>query len=307
VDDSHVTVRRAFGSGIPAGKDEASWEPGPSPHLLPADAVHTALGTSPRGLSGPEADRRRREHGANELPRPRPRKLWREFAAQFTDLFAVVYGIGAETEFGRIFRLTETAPRQKTPLQRQVASMARRVAALAVVTGLCVFAARLRTGQPLVPTFVFALGVMVALVPEGLPATLSVSLAIGVRRMARRHALVKQLLAVEALGSTTVICTDETGTLTQAEMTVTLLWADGTPHEVSGVGYAPSARGRPHGGPRRRGHRRGRGQPRHQPPRQTAVRAERVVARVNDEANAWLFDGSWGATPRYPPPCRWSP
>ena len=84
---------------------------------------------------------------------------------------------------------------------------------------------RLPAGQALVSAFVFALGVMVALVPEGLPATLSVSLAIGVRRMARRHALVKQLLAVEALGSTTVMCTDKTGTLTQAEMTVTQVWA----------------------------------------------------------------------------------
>ncbi|HZV25903.1 MAG TPA: cation-transporting P-type ATPase, partial [Acidothermaceae bacterium] len=82
--------------------------------------------------------------------------------------------------------------------------------------------------------------VMVALVPEGLPATLSVSLAVGVRRMARRNALVKRLLAVEALGSTTVICTDKTGTLTRAEMTVVEAWHAGQIVEVSGVGYAPS-------------------------------------------------------------------
>jgi Ca2+-transporting ATPase len=153
---------------------------------------------------------------------------------------AVVYAIGAATEFGRIFRLTDEAPRQKTPLQREVAVMARRVAALAVAIGAGMFALRLQTGQPLASAFVFALGVMVALVPEGLPATLSVSLAIGVRRMARRQALVKKLLAVEALGSTTVVCTDKTGTLTQAEMTVTRIWSDGTWHEVSGVGYAPA-------------------------------------------------------------------
>lgn len=73
---------------------------------------------------------------------------------------------------------------------------------------------RLPTGESAVTLFVFALGVMVALVPEGLPATPSVSLSIGVRRMARRHALIRQLLAVEALGSTTVVCTDRTGTLT---------------------------------------------------------------------------------------------
>nr|WP_316781374.1 cation-transporting P-type ATPase [Streptomyces sasae] len=152
---------------------------------------------------------------------------------------AVVFATGTATEFGRIFRLTAAAPRQQTPLQRQVAAMARRVAGVALATGAVVFALRVPSGQPFVDTFVFALGVMVALVPEGLLATLSVSLAIGVRRMARRHALVKQLLAVEALGSTSVVCTDKTGTLTQAEMTVVRLWANGVPHAVTGVGYAP--------------------------------------------------------------------
>ncbi|MFK4148903.1 cation-translocating P-type ATPase [Streptomyces sp. NPDC004065] len=153
---------------------------------------------------------------------------------------AVVFATGTATEFGRIFRLAAHAPRQKTPLQRQVALMARRVAGVALATGAVLFAVRVPSGQPFVDTFVFSLGVMVALVPEGLPATLSVSLAIGVRRMARRRALVKQLLAVEALGSTSVICTDKTGTLTQAEMTVVRLWADGVTHDVSGVGYAPA-------------------------------------------------------------------
>jgi magnesium-transporting ATPase (P-type) len=95
------------------------------------------------------------------------------------------------------------------------------------------------TSAGLVDSFVFALGVMVALVPEGLPATLSVSLAIAVRRMATRHALIKRLAAVETLGSTTVICTDKTGTLTKAEMTVTALWESGRRHSVSGVGYQP--------------------------------------------------------------------
>ncbi|WP_301540306.1 cation-transporting P-type ATPase [Streptomyces sp. NRRL S-31] len=152
---------------------------------------------------------------------------------------AVVFATGTSTEFGRIFRLAAAAPRQRTPLQRQVAVMARRVAGVALATGAVLFVVRVPSGQPFVDTFVFSLGVMVALVPEGLPATLSVSLAIGVRRMARRHALVKQLLAVEALGSTSVICTDKTGTLTQAEMTVVRLWADGVSHTVTGVGYAP--------------------------------------------------------------------
>ena len=152
---------------------------------------------------------------------------------------AVVTGTGAATEFGRIYRLTATTAPDRSPLQRQIATMARRVATAAFTLGILLFAVRLPVGDPLVDTFIFALGVMVACVPEGLPATLSVALAIGVRRMARRQALVKKLVAVEALGSTTVICTDKTGTLTKAEMTVQQVWAAGQTHQVTGVGYAP--------------------------------------------------------------------
>ena len=85
----------------------------------------------------------------------------------------------------------------------------------------------------------FALGVMVACVPEGLPATLSVALAVGVQRMARENALIKKLSAVETLGSTNVICTDKTGTLTKAEMTVKQIYFGMTPIEVTGAGYEP--------------------------------------------------------------------
>jgi calcium-translocating P-type ATPase len=152
---------------------------------------------------------------------------------------AVVFATGLGTEFGRIYRLTAGLPPEQSPLQRQVADMARRVAAVAVGTGALLFALRVLTGSAVALSFVFALGVMVALVPEGLPATLSVSLAIGVRRMARRQALIKRLAAVEALGSTTVICTDKTGTLTKAEMTVQQVFASGRVHQVTGVGYAP--------------------------------------------------------------------
>jgi Ca2+-transporting ATPase len=152
---------------------------------------------------------------------------------------AVVTGTGVATEFGRIYRLTAGTSTDRSPLQRQTANMARRVAFAAFALGALLFAIRLPVGDPLVETFVFALGVMVACVPEGLPATMSVALAIGVRRMAKRHALVKKLVAVETLGSTTVICTDKTGTLTKAEMTVQAIWADGRTHPVTGVGYAP--------------------------------------------------------------------
>jgi Ca2+-transporting ATPase len=152
---------------------------------------------------------------------------------------AVVTATGTGTEFGRIYRLAAETDPDRSPLQQQITIMARRVAAAAFALGVLLFAVRLPVGDPLVETFIFALGVMVACVPEGLPATLSVALAIGVRRMARRRALVKKLVAVETLGSTTVICTDKTGTLTKAEMTVTQVWAAGRTHQVTGVGYAP--------------------------------------------------------------------
>ena len=151
----------------------------------------------------------------------------------------VVRTTGLETEFGRIYRLTSLVPESVSPLQRQVAIMAKRVAGVAIIGGVIVFGLRLGARSPLVDVIVFALGVMVALVPEGLPATLSASLAFGVRRMARRNALVKRLLAVETLGSVSVICTDKTGTLTSAEMTVQVIWESGRSHRVSGSGYAP--------------------------------------------------------------------
>ena len=154
---------------------------------------------------------------------------------------AVVFATGLATEFGRIYRLTAEMPSEDSPLQREVTVMARRVAAVAIAAGLALFAIRALSND-VVGSFVFALGVMVALVPEGLPATMSVSLAVAVRRMARRHALIKRLTAVEALGSTTVICTDKTGTLTKAEMTVQAVWESGREHGVTGVGYAPDGK-----------------------------------------------------------------
>jgi len=153
---------------------------------------------------------------------------------------AVVFATGIGTEFGRIYRVTAELPQEESPLQRQVTRMAKRVAAVAIGAGAALFALRSSVSHSFVGSFVFALGVMVALVPEGLPATMSVSLAVAVRRMARRHALIRRLTAVEALGSTTVICTDKTGTLTKAEMTVQVVWETGRRHEVKGVGYGPT-------------------------------------------------------------------
>jgi P-type Ca2+ transporter type 2C len=153
---------------------------------------------------------------------------------------AVAFATGAGTQFGQIYQMTAQVTEVASPLQRNVNRMAKQVSAVAVALAVLVFGLRTATTSAgLLDSFVFALGVMVALVPEGLPATLSVSLAIAVRRMAARHALIKRLAAVETLGSTTVICTDKTGTLTKAEMTVTTVWESGRRHPVTGTGYQP--------------------------------------------------------------------
>ena len=151
----------------------------------------------------------------------------------------VVFATGLHTEFGRIFELTSAVREEKSPLQREIGTMARTVSKIAIATGVALFVMGHFLGLPWIGAVLFALGVMVACVPEGLPATLSVALAVGVQRMARQNALIKKLSAVETLGSTNVICTDKTGTLTKAEMTVKEMFVDMVKIEVSGAGYEP--------------------------------------------------------------------
>jgi magnesium-transporting ATPase (P-type) len=152
---------------------------------------------------------------------------------------AVVFATGMETEFGRIFELTSAVKEEISPLQREIAIMARTVSKIAIVTGALLFVMGHSLGLSWKGAVLFALGVMVACVPEGLPATLSVALAVGIQRMAKKNALIKKLSAVETLGSTDVICTDKTGTLTKAEMTVKQMFVDMTPVDVTGAGYEP--------------------------------------------------------------------
>ncbi|HEY8476078.1 MAG TPA: HAD-IC family P-type ATPase, partial [Chloroflexota bacterium] len=152
---------------------------------------------------------------------------------------AVVFATNGETQFGRVAHLTQTVSPGPTPLERQLERVTRVIALLAVGIGVVFFALGLLTGLALIEGFLFAVGVIVANVPEGLLPTLTLALAIAVQRMARRNALVKQLVAVETLGACTVICTDKTGTLTANEMTVQALWIDGQMYQVTGVGYQP--------------------------------------------------------------------
>ena len=151
---------------------------------------------------------------------------------------AVVFATGANTEFGRLTQLTQQQIDQPSPLQREVWNITRVVTVLAVVMGVVFFLLATSLGGLSAPAaFVFAVGIIVANVPEGLLPTLTLSLALGVRRMSARKALVKRLSAVETLGATTVILTDKTGTLTENEMTVRELWTHGSSYQVSGTGY----------------------------------------------------------------------
>src|SRR5690606_15826064 len=131
-----------------------------------------------------------------------------------------------------------------TPLQEQIHSLGKRLAAIAFGAVLIVFAVSLYQAEEInsesfSEALLDAAALAVAAIPEGLPAVVTVTLAIGVGRMAKRHAIVKRLASVETLGSTTVICSDKTGTLTLNQMTAVRLVAAGRRHEVSGPGYEP--------------------------------------------------------------------
>jgi magnesium-transporting ATPase (P-type) len=142
---------------------------------------------------------------------------------------AVIYATGMATQLGRIAALSQRVQPEISPLQRQVNRVAWLIAAIAVAAGLLFFAAGTTlAGLSMAAAVTFAIGLLVANVPEGLLPTITLSLAGGVRRMAARRALVKRLTAVETLGSTDVICTDKTGTLTEGSMSVKLLWCAGT-------------------------------------------------------------------------------
>src|SRR5512139_4042315 len=156
---------------------------------------------------------------------------------------AVVFATGMETEFGKIAHLTQTVGEELSPLQKEMGRVTKVVTILATSIGVFFFILGiLVAGVDLAESFIFAMGMIVAFVPEGMLPTVTLALAMGVQRMARRHALIKRLSAVETLGSTTVICTDKTGTLTQNEMTVTSIWLLGYKFTLTGVGYAPQGR-----------------------------------------------------------------
>jgi P-type Ca2+ transporter type 2C len=153
---------------------------------------------------------------------------------------AVVFATGMTTVFGKIARLTQSAGDSLNPLQRQLRLLTQRITVISLSVGVAFLGlGHLLLRMSWAQSFLLALGMIVAFVPEGLLPTVTLSLALGVQRMARRHALIKRLSSVEALGRTSVICTDKTGTLTKNEMTATRLWVAGQRFEITGTGYAP--------------------------------------------------------------------
>ena len=153
---------------------------------------------------------------------------------------AVVVTTGMSTEFGRIAQLVESVEAGRTPLQENLDRLGGTLGKAALAVVALVVAIGLWRGLPVIEMFMFGIALAVAVVPEALPAVVTISLAIGVRRMVKRNALVRRLPIVETLGSTSVICSDKTGTLTKNEMTVRKLFADERLIDVTGTGYEPS-------------------------------------------------------------------
>ncbi len=156
---------------------------------------------------------------------------------------ALVGATGMQTQLGRVAAMTQRIKREESPLQQQVRKVAWLIALIAVLVGIAfVPLGTLVAGLSIKDAVVFAVGLLVANVPEGLLPTITLALAVGVRQLARRRALVKRLTAVETLGSTDVICTDKTGTLTENRMHAERVWSPGdqTGERALGEAFARS-------------------------------------------------------------------
>ncbi|GAB4342439.1 MAG: cation-transporting P-type ATPase [Desulfobulbaceae bacterium] len=151
----------------------------------------------------------------------------------------IVVATGPSTEVGRISRLIAETVELETPLTRKISSFSRLLMYVILALAGVTVAVGLLRGQGFFDMFMSAVALAVGAIPEGLPAAVTITLAIGVGRMARRRAIIRRLPAVETLGSTTVICSDKTGTLTENKMTVRAVWAGGRRYEVTGSGYDP--------------------------------------------------------------------
>ena len=152
---------------------------------------------------------------------------------------AVVVETGMQTELGRIAGLIQGITKESTPLQRKLEQFGKWIIYLCFVLVALVFVIGVLRGGELLDMFLTAVSLAVAAIPEGLPAVVTIALALGVQRMVRRHVLIRKLASVETLGCATVICSDKTGTLTKNEMTVRSVWTSGRSFDVTGIGYEP--------------------------------------------------------------------
>ncbi len=152
---------------------------------------------------------------------------------------AIVAMTGMNTELGRIATMIQKIEKESTPLEKKIDEFGRLIVKICFVLVVLVFLLEWWRGGELMETFLTAVSLAVAAIPEGLPAVVTIALALGVHRMVKRHVLIRKLASVETLGCATVICSDKTGTLTKNEMTVQALYAGGQLYRVTGVGYAP--------------------------------------------------------------------
>ncbi|MDK2901465.1 MAG: P-type Ca2+ transporter type [Thermosediminibacterales bacterium] len=151
----------------------------------------------------------------------------------------IVTATGMDTQIGLIAQMLESLEEEETPLQKKLSQFGKVLGTICLVIVAIIFAIGVLRGLGYREMFMTAISLAVAAIPEGLPAIVTIVLAIGMQRMVKRHSIVKKLHAVETLGSTTVICTDKTGTLTQNEMTVTVIYTGGQIYKVTGEGYKP--------------------------------------------------------------------
>jgi Ca2+-transporting ATPase len=151
----------------------------------------------------------------------------------------IVVNTGMRTQLGMIAAMLQAVKEEPTPLQRRLDQLGKVLGWAALVICGIVFAVGWMRGVDPLEMFLVAVSLAVAAVPEGLPAVVTITLALGMREMIAKHALIRKLSSVETLGSTTVICSDKTGTLTQNQMTVTRLWVDGVNFGITGGGYEP--------------------------------------------------------------------
>jgi Ca2+-transporting ATPase len=155
---------------------------------------------------------------------------------------AIVTATGMDTVIGKIAEMIQEDSEEDTPLQKKLGHMGKLLGAACIAICAVVFALGLLRGEDILEMFMTSVSLAVAAIPEGLPAVVTIVLALGMQRMVRHNAIMKKLHAVETLGSTTVICSDKTGTLTQNQMTIVKMYVPGTEIDVTGEGYSPAGK-----------------------------------------------------------------